>query len=566
MGRSSIKNLSLHAERNIMSYLVLARKYRPHNFEQVIGQSHITELFKKAILSNRIAHAYLFCGPRGVGKTSCARILAKSLNCQKGPTLMPCDECPACKEIAKGNSFDVLEIDGASNRGIDEIRTLRENVKFSPSYGKYKIYIVDEVHMLTLEAFNALLKTLEEPPAHVKFIFATTDPNKVPVTIISRCQRCDFKRIPFTTIIDALNEICQKEKYQVEKDALYAIAKGAEGSFRDALSILDQISALSETKIKSEDICSMLGIVETEILFQLSDAISQKDCSNILKVFHETIEKGKDVKQFNRDLIEHFRNLMVIKIGGKSLGRLVDYPVAIKEMYLNQSSQFLLPDILQAIDMFIEAQEIARITESFRIPLELAFAKMTFNSEDINQRTLATSSSSKNAAYKFSPTDLLKNKKGQVHIGSNLSPNSSEESTDNVIDQQNVSFVEQDLSMPTLDLEKIKKAWDALTYAVSRKKMSLATYLQEGLPVNLKDKTVCIGFSKEHSFYKESLDSNENRKIIEQIFSDKLKTNIKIEYMIVDDAEKELKKEEAAFVKTTLSTFKGKVVSKWHKE
>src|SRR3989338_4165690 len=195
-----------------MSYLVLARKHRPGVFDEVIGQEHITELIKNAITAKRIAHAYLFCGPRGIGKTSCARILAKCLNCEKGPTLKPCGECAACKEIAKGTSFDVLEIDGASNRGIDEIRALRENVKFAPGYGRYKIYIVDEVHMLTTEAFNALLKTLEEPPEHVKFIFATTDINKVPETIISRCQRFDFKRVSIALTVQALEQIAQKEK------------------------------------------------------------------------------------------------------------------------------------------------------------------------------------------------------------------------------------------------------------------------------------------------------------------------------------------------------------------
>ena len=199
----------------MLTYLVLARKYRPQNLDELIGQEYIADLLKKTIVSDKIAHAYLFCGPRGVGKTSCARILAKSLNCQEGPTLKPCGKCPACQEITGGNSFDVLEIDGASNRGIDEIRALRENVKFAPSYGRFKIYIVDEVHMLTTEAFNALLKTLEEPPAHVKFIFATTAVHKVPATILSRCHRFDFKRIPLSKIAEALQAISQKENLKI---------------------------------------------------------------------------------------------------------------------------------------------------------------------------------------------------------------------------------------------------------------------------------------------------------------------------------------------------------------
>src|SRR3989338_8589361 len=201
-----------------MSYIVLARKYRPQKFDELIGQEHITKLLKDSIETGRLAHAFLFCGPRGVGKTSCARILAKSLNCKNGPTVSPCGQCPACTEITEGKSFDVIEIDGASNRGIDEIRTLRENVKFAPSYGLFKIYIVDEVHMLTTEAFNALLKTLEEHPEHVKFVFATTAPSKVPATIISRCQRFDFRRISVETTMKALAEICTKEKLKIDQE------------------------------------------------------------------------------------------------------------------------------------------------------------------------------------------------------------------------------------------------------------------------------------------------------------------------------------------------------------
>src|SRR5271170_7168862 len=361
-----------------MSYLVLARKYRPQSFEELVGQAHITDLLRKSIESGRIAHAFLFCGPRGIGKTSCARILAKSLNCQNGPTLTPCGECSACLEIANGNSFDVIEIDGASNRGIDEIRTLRENVKFAPSYGRYKIYIIDEVHMLTNDAFNALLKTLEEPPEHVKFIFATTEVHKVPATILSRCQRFDFKRIQVEIIMDNLKNICGKEDLKANEEALFAIAKASQGSMRDALSVLDQLSALNDKGIDSADVFSMLGMVEIEFLFDLADALIARNCVKSLDVFNQIIERGKDIKQLGKDLTEHFRHLMIVKVGGVSLNGLIDYPAGVKQRLALQAEKITIAGILKAIELFIEAQETAKVMETLRMPLEVAFAKLTY--------------------------------------------------------------------------------------------------------------------------------------------------------------------------------------------
>ncbi len=544
-----------------MSYLVLARKYRPAVFDEVVGQKHITELLKKTISSGRIAHAYLLCGPRGIGKTSCARIFAKCLNCQDGPTITPCGRCPACQEIAQGKGFDVLEIDGASNRGIDEIRTLRENVKFAPGYGRYKIYIVDEVHMLTTEAFNALLKTLEEPPAHVKFVFATTDPNKVPATIISRCQRYDFKRISLKDGVDALGKICKKEKFRVESEALYAIAKAAQGSFRDALSILDQLSALSERSIKGEDVYSMLGLVETELLFKLSLALSEKNCATALKVLDEIVEKGKDMKQLTKDLIEHFRNLMIIKIGGKALGRLVDYPVAIKEMYLSQAQKFSLQEILNAIDAFIEAQETARVTESLRTPLEITFAKLTYQGEpvqDVPSRPVAKPS----GPHRFSPVGMLRNQKGQVNPSTTPEINVLQD--DDETGEEDIP-VAGPISGP-MDLEKIKNAWSALTHGISREKMSVATYLQEGFPVAFRESKLTVAFPGGFEFHKDVLAENENTLLVERVFSEKLKTPVSVKYEITAGLTPQSCEEQEPIVKAVLNTFSGKIVNKWHKE
>ncbi|MCK5260442.1 MAG: DNA polymerase III subunit gamma/tau [Candidatus Omnitrophica bacterium] len=571
-----------------MSYIVLARKHRPQTFDEVVGQEHITDLLTKTIRSDRLTHAYLFCGPRGIGKTSCARILAKSLNCEKGPTLKPCGKCSACIEITKGTSFDVLEIDGASNRGIDEIRTLRENVKFAPSYGRYKIYIVDEVHMLTPEAFNALLKTLEEPPEHVKFIFATTAPNKIPATIISRCQRFDFKRISMKIIIDTLSKISKKEKFKIDQEALYAIGKAAQGSLRDALSILDQLSALSEKGIVSSDVFSMLGLVETQFLFELTDALCAKNCSLCLQTLEKIIDKGKDIKQLSRDITEHFRHLMIIKIGGKSLGKLVDYPVVIKEMLLTQCEKFTLKEILTAIDVFIAAQETARVIESIRMPLEVAFAKLTYQGETSNIEQAAPLKPSMQSAEQvaektrgFSPANVLRDKKGQVDIsGSNQSFDEDGKVTPKAEEEQPLGLEEdvvedldtlvaqelgqvQEVEEVALDLHKIKKTWDALTHGVSRERMSIATYLQSGVPYDLMERTLTIGFPPDCRFQKEALEDAHNVKLVERIFSENLQTAIIIKYIMVEDCNPQ---EETESVKEVLDTFEGKVVNRWHEE
>ncbi len=259
-----------------MGYLVIARKWRPKQFEEVVGQEHITLTLQNAIKKDRVASAYLFSGPRGVGKTTTARILAKALNCEKGPTPQPCDSCTPCQEIAEGHSIDVLEIDGASNRGIDEVRSLRESTRYTPSNLRYKIYIIDEVHMLTTEAFNALLKTLEEPPPHVVFIFATTEANKVPATILSRCQRFDFRRIPQEKIVEQLKKICDQETIQIDDQALYLIARKSEGCMRDSQSLLDQVLSFSDHTVSKDDVISLLGIIQHDEFFTISEAIARK--------------------------------------------------------------------------------------------------------------------------------------------------------------------------------------------------------------------------------------------------------------------------------------------------
>ncbi len=299
-----------------MSYQVIARKWRPSAFEEVVGQDHVVRTLSNAVSSGRIGHAYLFSGPRGVGKTTVARILAKCLNCSEGPTATPCRECAMCRAVANGSSVDVLEIDGASNTGVDNIRELRESVRYAPSHGRYKIYIIDEVHMLSESAFNALLKTLEEPPPHVIFIFATTEPHKIPLTIHSRCQRFDFRRIPLKKIGEHLGRIIREEGVKVEEDALYLIARESEGSLRDAQSLLEQVISFSGSEVGAGDVVDALGLMDRSVIFELTEAVLEKDAARCLNIVEKIHDFGYDLKKVSTELIEHIRDLVVIKVSG----------------------------------------------------------------------------------------------------------------------------------------------------------------------------------------------------------------------------------------------------------
>src|SRR5262245_29504990 len=306
----------------LMSYQVIARKYRPQRFSEVVGQEHVTQTLSNAIQQSRIAHAYLFVGPRGTGKTTLARIFAKCLNCTGGPKVEFAEDDPRCIEIAEGRSLDVLEIDGASNRGIEEIRELRETVRYAPATGRFKIYIIDEVHMLTKEAFNALLKTLEEPPAHVKFMFATTEPEKVLPTILSRCQRFDLRRIPTPLIVKHLAEIAKKEKVKIDDAALYAIARGAEGGMRDAESTLDQLISFCGEKVEEADVLSMFGLTAQGQVLELAHAVLAGEVEKALRQLNSLANQGKDLGRLLSDLLNHFRNLLIFQVSRGDLSML----------------------------------------------------------------------------------------------------------------------------------------------------------------------------------------------------------------------------------------------------
>ncbi|PID56681.1 DNA polymerase III subunit gamma/tau [candidate division KSB3 bacterium] len=354
-------------------YEVIARKWRPQSFDDLIGQEHITETLKNEIQSGRIAQAFLFRGIRGIGKTSAARILAKALNCRQSeaPTADPCNRCDACLSIKNGNAADVMEIDGASNRKIEHIRELRENIKFAPATLRYKVYIIDEVHMLTREAFNALLKTLEEPPKHVVFVLATTDDHKVPITISSRCQRFSFRRIGLHDMSLALHKIAESEGIQIDDQSLLYIAKRSEGSMRDAQSLLEQVISYCGTEVSPEKVSEILGVVSSESIQELTAAILADDPETILHVIHSLVRQGHDLEQFYKDILEYIRNLLVLKISPKA-ERLLDNATMGLEVMRRQSDSHSLQELRTIFKYLLHAEADIKRSASSRFSMEMA--------------------------------------------------------------------------------------------------------------------------------------------------------------------------------------------------
>ncbi|HUE49808.1 MAG TPA: DNA polymerase III subunit gamma/tau [Candidatus Dormibacteraeota bacterium] len=366
-----------------MSYEVFARKYRPQTFDDLVGQTHVSRTLKNAVAQNRLAHAYLFVGPRGIGKTSTARILAKALNCVNGPTVTPCGVCDNCREIAAGNSLDVIEIDGASNNSVEDVRQLRDNVRYAPAKGRYKIYLIDEVHMLSPAAFNALLKTLEEPPAHVKFIFATTEPQKVLPTILSRCQRFDLHRIPANLIAQHLQFIAGKEKITLEPAAAHAIARGAEGGLRDAESMLDQLVAFCGETIAEADVLNVFGFTSEQTVVDLTGHVLRSEAAGALELLYQQCEGGKDMMRLMSDLIGYLRDLLVFKAKPDALSEDVDLDL---QKSLAAHAELIATDrLLELIDQFAAAEGRMKWAPNKKLHFEVALIRAI---QSLNQATL----------------------------------------------------------------------------------------------------------------------------------------------------------------------------------
>ncbi len=358
-----------------MSYLVFARKYRPQTFDEVVQQDHVTQTLANAIEAGRVAHALLFAGPRGTGKTTVARVLAKAMNCEQGPTRTPCNDCRSCREITAGNAADVFEIDGASNNSVDQIRELRDNVRYMPVHSRFKIYIIDEVHMLSLAAFNALLKTLEEPPAHILFMFATTELHKIPITILSRCQRHDLRRIDAQAVAGHLTHICQEEEVQVDEACLTLIAQEAGGSMRDALSLLDHVLSCAQGAVTVGKIGDLLGIVDRNHLFELSKAVLDRDINAVLHCIDAVWRKGYEIKRYYMDLTAHFHHLTIVRMGRRA-ETLLDLPGHEIDRMRDQVADYDPAYLTQVFNALFEAEPVVKLSSQPKFALEMVFLRL----------------------------------------------------------------------------------------------------------------------------------------------------------------------------------------------
>lgn len=488
-------------------YLVLARKYRPQQFNEIIGQEHVCTTLINAIKSGRVAHAYIFSGPKGIGKTTIARIFAKALNCELGPTPTPCDRCTPCQEIIKGISMDVMEIDGASNRGIDQIRELRDNVRLVPSGSRFKIYIIDEVHMLTTEAFNALLKTLEEPPGHVKFFFATTEPTKVPTTITSRCQHFELRRIKSSQIVERLKDIAEKEKIKVPQETLYTIARCANGSMRDGESILDKLISYSGPQINHNEALTILGVVDKDVLFGLTDSIINSNIDKALGIINNIFEQGKDLGQFLIDLINHFRNILLAKYSPE-VHKLIELPEEDVVEIIKLSKQFSHTQLLEIINTLTQLQGELKWSLSKRIALEVGIIKIIRTRYKIGLDELV---------------DRLEVLEKKLEI-----PNEKIEPVTEKYEPAGNSSL----------LDQVKEFWNEILIGLGKKNPVLRSYLAEGRPMEIKGDTLVIGFPPTCSLHQESLLKPQNKEIVEKRFAERLGVAIKLDLRIVNSLEK----------------------------
>ena len=495
----------------------LYRAYRPQTFKDVVGQQHIIRTLKNQIENDNVGHAYLFTGTRGTGKTSTAKIFSRAVNCINSIDQEPCNDCEVCKEILTENTMDVVEIDAASNNSVDDIRELRESVKYSPTKSKYKVYIIDEVHMLSQGAFNALLKTLEEPPTYVIFILATTEPHKIPATILSRCQRFDFKRITSKDMTERMIEICKDSNINYEEKALQLIARNSQGALRDALSILDQCMSFGDNQVLYMDVVELLGTVNTEQLFELADSIINQDTKKSLHILNEFVLWGKDVRNLINDLIDHFRNLMICKIS-KDLEEIIPMPEESIIQIKNQSDNVDINDLIRILNILSQTQDGVKSASNPRVLAEINILKIAQPMFD----------ESKEALIKRIENLEQRIESGNINITTQNKDNNIKEKESSK--EKEVIYYED---IKNEDVKIIESSWKKILKRMKEdKKMSIYALLNEVRSFNVHDSMLYIVFDDNFAFAKSRLSSQETVEYIELIIREMLNRSFNVNIVL----------------------------------
>jgi len=525
-----------------VSYEVFARKYRPQTFDDIVGQTHVTRTLKNAVEQNRLAHAYLFVGPRGTGKTSTARILAKALNCTHGPTVTPCGKCDNCREIAGGNSLDVIELDAASNRGIDDVRELRDNVRYAPAKGRFKIYIIDEVHMLTKEAANALLKTLEEPPKHVIFCLATTEPEKLPITILSRCHRFDLHRIATNLIAQQLQSIATKEKLTLAAAAAHAIARGAEGGMRDAESMLDQLVAFCGEKIEEADVLNVFGFSSQQMVADFVGRILRGETADALALLHEQCEAGKDMMKLMSDTIAYLRDLLVFKVKPDALSD--EASTETRAVFAEQAPLLETDRVLELIDQFAAAEGRMKWAPNKKLHFEVAVIRAI---QTLDQTTLDEVIENLNALRDGNPVAAVAGR------------GSGSKKADAARPREPTTTK----SVPNDSGIDVNEIWGKVVAQIKTRRPFIKSWIEEAHPLGASGRNFELGFPQDQQMVMEHLSSRANREFLEALLKEISGREWALKFSLKENlpgkAPAAKSKNAPAIVREALEMFKGEI-------